>query len=445
MRRRIAIVGAGFSGAAVAAQLLRQRGRDAPAVTLIERGKRFGPGLAYGGVSDAHLLNVRASNLSMFPDLPDHFVRSLKGRFGNDASARFAPRRVYGDYVEATLKRTQGQAWGRLRRVHGEVESCRRQDGRWLIALDGGQMIDADAVVLTMGNQPSVTPAVFADVPVVDAWSPAAPRRLPRGGDVLLIGAGLTMIDVALALSQKGVGAIHAISRRGLMPRSHLKNPAAPLPAPMDFPAPQGEALHVFRRELRAMAARGEPWQHAIDRLRPRTRELWQSLPLAAQQRFLRHLRPWWDVHRHRAAPEISEQVATLLASGRLRIQAGEVVAVSAAGRNMQVQIRQRGSFVRQRLEVARVINCTGSAMDLSRSRAPLIRQLIADGLARGCANGLGFDVDAAGRLFDASGRANDSLFALGPLTQGSFWESTAVPEIRTAAAALAELLSSHS
>lgn len=443
-RRRIAIVGAGFSGAAVAAQMLKRRGRDACDVVLIERGRRFGPGLAYGGLERTHLLNVRASNMSAFPDAPEDFVQWLKRRERGDVKTSFASRMRFGAYVEDVLDRAGRAAWGRLKRVRGEVQACRRVDGEWRLECADGNVIGADAVVLAMGNGASVAPGVFAsgDVPVFDAWDAAAVARVPRGGDVLIIGAGLTMIDVALTLSRDPrMGVIYALSRRGLAPRAHLDNPAPPPPAAIALPNNLSEALHAFRREVRAGAERGEPWQYSIDRLRARTPDLWRALTLEQQRRFLRHLRPWWDVHRHRAAPQIAQQIAALQASGKLRVLAGEVVSAQATSAGIDIQHRQRGSLVRHRLTVARVINCTGASPDVAGSQNPLIRQLVADGLARPQATGLGFDVDAAGRILDGTGTAQPSLMALGPLTQGAFWECTAVPEIRVRAAQLAETL----
>jgi uncharacterized NAD(P)/FAD-binding protein YdhS len=147
-------------------------------------------------------------------------------------------------------------------------------------------------------------------------------------------------------------------------------------------------------------------------------------------------------VHRHRAAPQIAEQIANLQAAGKLRVLAGEVVAAQAGRAGIDIQHRQRGSRARHRLAVARVINCTGASLEVEGSQSPLIRQLLADGLARAHACGLGFDVDAAGRVLDKSGTAQPGLVTLGPLTQGAFWECTAVPEIRVRAAQLADLLS---
>src|SRR5690242_14188139 len=125
-RRRIAIIGAGFSGAAVAAQLLKQRGRLAPQVVLIERGRRFGPGLAYGALERGHLLNVRASNMSAFPDRPEDFARWLSRRQRGDQASAFAPRPRYGAYLEDVLDRAASRGWGRLQRVRGEAIACRQ-------------------------------------------------------------------------------------------------------------------------------------------------------------------------------------------------------------------------------------------------------------------------------------------------------------------------------
>jgi uncharacterized NAD(P)/FAD-binding protein YdhS len=441
-RRRIAIVGAGFSGAAVAAQLLKRRGREACDVILIERGPRFGPGLAYGGVERSNLLNVRASNMSAFPDAPEDFVRWLDRRERGDHKTSFVSRPRYGAYIEDVLARAARGAWGRLKRVRAEVTACRRVDDAWLLERENGEAIGADAVVLAMGNGPSVTPSVFevGNVPVVDAWDRGALGPVPRGGDVLIIGAGLTMIDVALALSrQKRMGVIYALSRRGLLPRSHLADASAPTPETLSLPGQLSDALKVFRREVRAIASRGEPWQYAIDRLRARTPDLWRRLSLEQQRRFLRHLRPWWDVHRHRAAPQIAKQVEELQAAGRLRVLAGEIVNAQRNARMIEVQHRQRGSMVRHRLVVARVINCTGASLEAANVANPLLQQLLADGLVRAHPSGLGLDVDAGGRLLDRWGAPHATMVTLGPLTQGAFWECTAVPEIRLRAAELAQ------
>lgn len=443
-RGRIAIIGGGFSGVCVAAHLLR-RGRAAPDVVLIGRDKRFGPGLAYGGIDPAHLLNVRASNMSAYADQPDHFVRWLAAHGKRDASAAFAPRAQYGVYAEHVL-RSASSSWGgpSLSRVNADVVACRRNHAGWLLSLRDGKLTTADAVILAVGNAPSTAPSVLerAGVRLLSPWDARALARIPPG-DVLLLGAGLTMIDVALSLTKRRKrGVVYALSRRGQIPRSHLTNTVPPSPAAIDLPLPLSDALQVFRAEVKAMAARGEPWQHAVDSLRSRTPELWRRLPIETQQRFLRHLRVWWDVHRHRAAPEIAQRVKALQETGRLKVLAGEIVSATPGDRGgVRVQHRGRGSHVRHNMDVAAIINCTGATLDPWLSRDALVRQMLDEGLARAHPTALGFDIDPDGRLVDANGKAQPDIFALGPITQGVFWESTAVPEIRVRAAAIAAML----
>lgn len=442
-RRRVAIIGAGFSGVALAAQLAR-RGREAPDVLLIERGERLGRGVAYATGDRAHLLNVRAGNMSAYADRPDDFVQWLKRNGGGDG-ATFAARDRFGAYVESVERRAEGARMfsKAVRRVKGDVVGCAAAGQGWSLALADGRAMDADAVVLATGHAKPGAPNVFTDggVDLLSPWDARTLRALPRG-DVLLLGAGLTMVDVALSLANnRRVATIYALSRRGITPRTHLDPPRPPPAEPMNLPAPLSEAVFAFRKEAERMAERGEPWQLAVDRLRARTPELWRRLPVEAQQRFLRHLRPWWDVHRHRAAPQIAGRVAALRESGKLRVLAGEVVYAARSGRGVHVQHRQRGSLVRHNLDVTGVVNCTGANPDVTRSQQDLVRHLLAEGAVRPNANGLGFDVDAECRLIDAQGVAQRSLFAIGPITQGAFWECTAVPEIRVRAAALAEIV----
>lgn len=439
-RMCVAIVGGGFSGVALAA-LLARRGRASPQIVLIEKGARVGRGLAYGTNDPAHLLNVRAANMSALPDEPDHFARWLARRRQGGA-ATFAPRRLYGVYIEETLRRAPRWMGPPIQRRRAAVVRCTKHEGRWLLEQSDGRTLAADAVVLALGNAAPSAPGFWRDanIPLLDPWDANALRRIP-GGDVLILGTGLTAVDVALTLSRRRKrGVIYALSRRGQLPKAHVDQ--APLsPRELDLPVELSDALFALRKEVEAMAQRGEPWQHAIDRLRSRTPELWRRLPIESQYRFLRHLRPWWDAHRHRMAPEVAAQVSALQTAGRLSILAGEVVNVEPAGAAIDVHHRQRGSYARHRLQVAGVVNCTGAAMDMTKSEDPFVRQLIEDGLVRPHENGLGVDVDADGRVIDAQGNAHDSLYALGPITQGAFWEATAVPDIRVRAAALASAL----
>jgi uncharacterized NAD(P)/FAD-binding protein YdhS len=182
--------------------------------------------------------------------------------------------------------------------------------------------------------------------------------------------------------------------------------------------------------------ARQGGWRPAVDSLRPVTAAVWQGLSGPERRRFLRHLRPWWDVHRHRIAPAVAAQIAALREQGRLEIVAGRVTEVTA-GEPLEVAIARRGGGSARYL-VAGAVNCTGPEGSIARVADPLIRGLLASGAARPDSLGLGLDVDDQSRLIGGDGLPSGRLSALGPLTRGAFWEIVAVPDIRSQAQSVA-------
>ncbi|MEA3065048.1 MAG: hypothetical protein QOJ27_1494, partial [Sphingomonadales bacterium] len=220
-------------------------------------------------------------------------------------------------------------------------------------------------------------------------------------------------------------GRITAVSRRGLVPRPHVSPPAPPLER--EPPARLGALV----REIRTSG----PWRAAVDGLRPHSASLWQGLNEAEQRRFLRHLRPWWDVHRHRIAPEVAARIGRLRESGRLEVQAGRIVRVEEGG---AVTIARRGGGELGR-RFAAAINCTGPEGDIGRVGDPLIKALLASKRARPDRLGLGLEVDSGSRVVGEG--PSPALYALGPLTRGTFWEIVAVPDIRGQAAGVARAI----
>ncbi|MHA3793560.1 FAD/NAD(P)-binding protein [Rhizorhabdus wittichii] len=440
----VAIIGAGFSGSLQAINLLRH---DGPRVTLIERRGSFARGVAYSTPDEAHLLNVRAANMSALPDDPDHFVRWLAAA-GKGRPQSFASRRDYGRYLGELLQATMRAAPGRLAlRRDDAIELAVRDDGV-TVGFAGGERLAADAAVLALGNLPPHDPPGFAvaalpaDLYVADPWAGPEAGALASGLDaedsVLVVGTGLTMVDVVLSLEAQGFrGRIVAISRRGLAPRVHGDG-AMPSSSLAEKPAMHGSALVRFVRER----ARAVGWRAAVDELRPYTQAMWLSAPLAEQTRFLRHLRPWWDVHRHRLAPEVAARLDALRAAGRLRAVAGKIDAVEARDGRLAVAWRPRHGGAAERLVVRRAINCTGPQGDLLRTREPLLRGLLAAGQVRPDPHRFGIDVTAQAETIDAEGRAHPRLLALGPITRGAFWEIVAVPDIRVQSWSVARRLS---
>lgn len=423
----VAVVGAGFSGTLLAINLARQ-GRN---VVLIERDDaQLAKGLAFGTRRPEHLLNVRASNMSAYPDDAGHFVRWL-GFSDTERANRFVPRLAYGQYLREQLVAGLAAQGSRLR-IHADtVVGAQFTDGAARLLLKKGKPVDCSAVVLALGNFPPQEHHLLSQLPqtvhFANPWAPGAVDGLDQSADVLLLGTGLTAVDVILSLATKGfTGRIIALSRRGLQPRAH----AASGPAIGTTPRPDRNGSRL----LRAVRERSRQvdWREAVDELRFHTQALWRRQDVAAQARFLRHLRPYWDVHRHRLAPAVAAKLAELQDAGRLEFLAGKLVDAKPEGAGARLGWRARGSEQIETALVGRVINCTGPEGDLSRTSDPLLRGLLEQGLIRPDIHRLGLDVDHVCRVRTASGAPHDRLFAVGPLTKGEAWEIIAVPDIRS-------------
>lgn len=431
----VAIVGAGFSGTLLAINLVRQGAR----VVLIERdGARLAKGLAFGTRRVEHLLNVRASNMSAYPDDPEHFQRWVGERSGARAN-RFVPRVAYGHYLHEQLMAALSAAPDRFTICIGVAQEAMVAPDGVEIRLDTGEVVEARALVLALGNLAPTPPPVLAglsgDVLRADPWGPAAIEDLAPDAHVLLVGTGLTAVDVAISLDQSGFkGQITALSRRGLIPHAHAAE--GPHVRPVSRPAERGSWLlrHVRRR------AGGVGWRHAVDELRPHTQSLWRLHDKAGQARFLRHLRAWWDVHRHRLAPAVAEHVARLT-QGRMTVAAGRIVTAREEKGRVEIAWRGRGEDALRTLTADRIILCTGPEGDITRCDNVLLNALVEQGLARPDAHRLGLDVDHGARLIGRDGRAHDALFAVGPMTKGAEWEIVAVPDIRRQVWSLARAL----
>lgn len=437
----LAIVGAGASGALTALQLLRQARRPLR-IGWVERGDRFGPGLAYGTRCPAHLLNVPAAGMSAFEEDPHHFL----GWLGDVPPERFVPRLRFGAYLEETLEQAERGSSARLVRIRGEVVGDSHVGGHVRLTLANGEAMEAEQAVLALGNP---APSEVAGVPAAllasprylpNPWAPSALEALPEDAPLLLLGTGLTAVDVLLALRARGHrGRVTALSRRGLLPRVHAPHPTLPL-APLVGSPRLRSLLGDFRARLAEAARQGGDFRSALDAIRPETAPLWAGLPPTERRRFMRHLRALWDVHRHRLAPSIDQTVRAERDAGGFRVRAGRVREVHAEADGLLLRFRPRGARALEALRVAAIVNCTGPGK-LADHPGTLIGSLLAAGQVRLDPLGLGLSTDPEGRLLDARGRAQAGLWTLGPPRRGDVWESTAVPEIRVQARALAEAL----
>ncbi|WP_460091835.1 FAD/NAD(P)-binding protein [Pseudomonas sp. S2_E02] len=442
--KTLVIIGAGFSGAVTATQFLRRSPADVR-VVLINRSGTMARGLAYGTNSSLHLLNVPAGNMSADVDDPEHFLRYCQAKDPAYTASSFVPRKIYGEYLTSVLDDAERRCASgvTLERIVAEVRSLQPRKTGAVVELANGQYIDADQVVLAFGNFSPLDPPGFSssmrgDRYQSDPWAAGATQSKDPNRAVLLVGTGLTALDVSLGLLQNGhKGPIYMVSRRGLRPLPHRpKRTTDEVPA--DFverllqapPSVRGY-LQLIRREISAKRNDGLDWRDWVAALRPITSDLWLRLPLTERRRFLRHLQPYWDVHRHRVAPAAYQRFEEALSAGQVRFLAGRIKSVETGFDHLRIGIQRRNEQAFEQLDVEQVINCTGPTTNLHRVKDPLIQQLCADGVIQVDVLGLGLCVNEQLAVKNTSGVCSSWLYYVGPMLKADYWEATAVPELR--------------
>lgn len=453
--RTIVVVGGGFSGTVVAANLLRRPPVGPTRLVLIERTANVGRGVAYAQRSFPYLLNVPASRMSANSRAPAEFLEFAKRRIPNVTGEDFLPRSLYGEYLEEVLLAAQLSAPNSIRLdvVKGEVTSVRRME-RHLplqVELESGQRFTADDVVLALGNPEPSSLAAARDVLshpayVQDPWK--TELKFDTSKSVLIIGTGLTAADVINRASsnEQSTPKMHALSRHGLIPpRQTAFRPDAFRGDGNALLLAASTSLRQLTSSVRLLAREAEncggDWREAITFVRHMAPTIWQRLSERDRVRFLTHVRAVWDAHRHRLPPNILQRIDTLRRSERLHVHAGRIQRIRALGERLEVQWKERHSTALQSHVFDYVINCTGPDYGISRSREPLWRNLLQCGLCVPDALGLGLRTGPNGAVIDADGWPGPHLFYVGPMLRADHWEATAAAELRTHAEQLATLL----
>lgn len=393
--------------------------------------------------------------MSAFPDDPNHFLNwaqrqeHLSAEIVPDGvrADTFVPRKLYGSYLQSLLDEAEANApvGVRLERCRNEAVAIELQPEGAAVRLQSDRILHVQKVVLALGNFPSSHPPV--QTPnfytsrryIGSAWSAKALSNLNPKEPLLLIGSSLTMVDLAIALQKQGhQGKIHVVSRHGLLPHRHKATSSSPSSVKIEL-QPLRVLVRQVREQIRVAADWGQDWRTVIDALRPVTQELWQALSFKEQKQFLRHLRAYWDIHRHRLAPHVADGIDAMLHSGQLVVHAGRIQAYHEDSCGVNVTIRQRHALENTTLRVSRVVNCTGPAANYRKLQHPLVVNLRSQGLLCPDELALGIKTAPNGALLNELEETSNCLYTLGPTRKGDLWESVAVPEIRTQAMNLAQ------
>jgi uncharacterized NAD(P)/FAD-binding protein YdhS len=420
----ILIVGGGASGILVAIHLAKQANSPI-AVRIAEPSLMIGRGVAYSTNDDGHLLNVPAGRMSAFSSDPSHFTSWARCE-END----FISRHRYGRYLLETFIQSQSEN-GMVSFVHERVKilDIEKIEGQFLATSESGPFGKFDAVVLALGNGssnsiPVENSVVESDKYIGDPWRDHVPNV---NGQMICIGTGLTFLDIALShLKRSNKNTVVGISRNGELPKAHLAVRSAPLPVP--------QSAKISPTSLRQYIERSKDWRAAQDGVRHELPSIWFGWSETYKHEFWNvHLR-WWNVHRHRIAPEIATEVEEYQNQGRLKIVSGKPSLVKTQSDGIGVYGKEFGW-----LQGDIVVNATGY---LSINSNPLQQSVIVRKLANNGPLNFGFKTNFPEfELIGENGEVTHGLYGLGPILIGERLETTAVPEIREQAELIATAL----
>jgi uncharacterized NAD(P)/FAD-binding protein YdhS len=450
MRNTIVVVGAGFCGTVLAANLLRRPPCGATDIVLVERGAAMGRGAAYAVRDFPYLLNVPAARLSADSGDALQFLRFARRRVPDADGEDFLPRAMYGDYLQEMLLQAEraAPAHVRLLRIFGEVRRIAPRGGRpFMVEFAAREPMAADRVILALGNPPPAPlpwAAAIRDHAAYrnDPWD--LPKTLGAAHSVLIVGNGLTMADAVAVLTANTLHAprVHTISRHGLLPQPQTAFRPAAVRGDGAALLTRADSLRrvlAMTRDLaREVEDRGGDWREVVTFVRHLAPALWRRLSDTERRRFVRHLQAHWDTHRHRLPPQLAERLTTLRRQGQLQVNAGRIDAVVAVGEHLRASWRARGNGAAATLTVDLIVNATGPDYVLERSTDPLLASLRAAGQVSADALNLGLRTARCGACIDVAGRCSEHLYYLGPMLRADHWEATAATELRDHAERLA-------
>jgi uncharacterized NAD(P)/FAD-binding protein YdhS len=450
MFRRVAIIGGGAAGATLLSELLERPVSQPLHLDWYTGGGTPGRGVAYGTRSERHLLNVRAASMGMFANRPGGFLEYMQKRDPSISGTDFLPRCWYGDYLEAETATALARARDNghdVRIVPHEVDAAvPENDGVTLF--QGETTTRVEAAVLALGAlTPRPLPGVHDDALasgryITLPWQLLADAKPDtQAHNVLVIGLGLTAVDVIVELAAKWPNAhFTAISRHGVLPEVHRSAASLPYEDTEYLVESMGEIpdirywIHVLRDAIEHV----DDWRRVVDSLRPHTAKLWGQLPHDDRARFLRHARWAWERARHRLPPQVARIINTLEKEGRLQRLRGHMHSVALTSQGLQMTFAPKSEHAERKLDADIIIQSVGLETDVRRTQHTLLQQMMTNGHIRSDPFGLGIEATPDGRVLH-NGIAWPRLFAMGSMLRGTLWESTAMPEIRQQARQLAD------
>ncbi len=451
--KKITIIGGGASGTLLAVNLIRNAGDEPIEINIIEKRSRLGRGVAFGTSYASHLLNVPAGKMGAFPDDIEHFHRWLVASDHEYESHAFVPRMLFGQYLREVFADAvaSGSANTAILHIEDEAVEASRADGGVRIALRSGESVESDHAVLAFGNfdppHPSVSDLAFTDSDKYfrSPWTPRIYESVGSDESIFVIGTGLSTVDVTIHFHQIGHrGKITAISTRGILPAVHELGYTYPsFNHELIGISRITDLLKAVRRHIASAESDSSNWRAVIDSLRPATQQIWQDLPVAEKRYFKQHLSRYWNAARHRMPPEAGAILDEMQKAGTFEVLKGRLKNIGLNS-DAKFSIDLSSDGVPHHATADVLVNCIGAESNFAKVESELVRSMLASGLVRRDELLMGLDATRDGRVIGSDGVPSEQLFTLGTALKGILWETTAIPEIRSQARALALKLLSN-
>ncbi len=456
---KIGIIGGGFTGIMTTVQLIDKLSSTCEILIINERGS-FNTGTAYNPYSANHLLNVVAGAMSAFPERPAHFLDWVMERPGFKLSDKellansFLPRQLYGEYLKDIWKTALGVASSkkvRITLIEDVVTDLEINEMGILLQLSCNPELQVSQCVAATGNHapgnPKIKNTTFYNSKNYhqNPWKAASVKRVSNTLPVLVVGNGLTMADTVLGLLEEGFnGKIISISPNGfnILPHRNGGLKYSKLVEELPETPTLLNVLALVNKHIKAVRAHGISAEAVIDSLRPHTQKIWRGFSEREKRIFMSRLRHLWGVARHRLPVHTHDSIQQLRIEGRLEIISGNIIDFTETEEHITVEYFDKKEKVHKRVNISRVINCTGPQTDIMKLEDGFLKNCLLKGILVQDNLKLGIKTNPdTFEIIDATGKAHSNFHTLGPNLKGELWESTAIRELREQAERLARIL----
>lgn len=416
----ILLIGLGATGTLVLKQLSSQTEHSVWAVES-HRDQLF-RGVAYAQKFNRCPLNVQAKSMAMIGESDLDFVQWLQRKRHPYGADDFVPRSIYGDYLEEWGLQVVNSMGSRFNLVVSTVSDLKPTKSGVYAVIDGLTHV-FDCVILATGNQqPARLPGVAKTVPgyFQSSWD-IDWNTFPQNGKVVVVGSGLSAIDVLIEANGRGFkGEFLVVSRHGRWPTTFSIAPIS-----HDLEWPEDRSLNSIMRWFAVNYKLGVPVESMVHLLRTHFQMLWKGWTYAEQDFFLKRLKHRWDALRHRIPPESASLLKWYKATKRLRVIPGEIDDVEYHQGQLRVLIKRKNGTLAVQTAFA-MVNATGPAVKPSGAWLRWLEQ----GWLTWHPNGLGPQLHGLHPV-SKQGEVHQRIFVVGPPQRAELWETTAIREIK--------------